>query len=92
MPRNLREQLAEIKWNIIASKQDRTCVPTRYDPTSKKKLFIAIRRESALCVEVEYCFVNDRKMGLSPSGFTIGKSPLTMRKMFFVVSTTKFST
>jgi hypothetical protein len=66
-------------------------VPTRYDPTSKKRLFIAIHHESALRVEVEYCFVNDRKMGLPPNGFTIGKSALTIRKIFFPASTTTSS-
>jgi hypothetical protein len=72
-------------------KNARTWVPIKYDPTSKKKLFIAIRRESPLRLDVEYFLVNDRKMGLPPSGFTIGMIAVTKRKMFFAVSITTFS-
>jgi len=71
-------------------KNARTCVPIRYDPTSRKKLFMAIRCDSALRACDEYSFVSERKMGLPPSGSTIGNSALTMRKTLFAASTTVF--
>jgi hypothetical protein len=38
--------------------------------------------------EGEYSLVSERKMGLPPNGFTIGKSTLRMKTMLFAVSTT----
>jgi hypothetical protein len=46
------------------------CVPMKYDPTSKKKLFIAIRKDSALRVLGEYSLVIVRKIGLPPRCFS----------------------
>jgi hypothetical protein len=60
----------------------------KYDPTSKKKLFIAIRKDSALRVLGEYSLVIARKIGLPPSGSTMGNSALRIRKIFFAASTT----
>jgi len=69
-------------------KKERTCVPTKYDPTSKRKLFIAIRKDSALRVLGEYSLVMARKIGLPPSGSTMGNNALRIRKRFFAASTT----
>ena len=44
-------------------KKARMWVPIRYEPNSRKKLFIAIRRESDLRPKVEYSLVNDKKIG-----------------------------
>src|ERR1700676_1686272 len=69
-------------------KKERTCVPTKYDPTSRRKLFIAIRKDSALRVLSEYSLVIARKIGLPPSGSTMGNSALIIRKIFFAASNT----
>jgi hypothetical protein len=45
-------------------KKERMCVPMKYDPTSKKKPFIATRKDSALRVLGEYSLVIARKIGL----------------------------
>ena len=66
------------------------CVPMKYDPTSKKKLFTAIRKDSALRVVGEYSLVIARKIGLPPSGSTIGNSALRIRKRLFAASTKMF--
>jgi hypothetical protein len=71
-------------------KKKRMWVPMKYDPTSKKKLFIAIRQNSSLRVLGEHSLVITRKMGLPPSGSTIGNSALKKRKRFFAVSTMTF--
>jgi hypothetical protein len=60
----------------------------KYDPTSKRKLFIAIRKDSALRVLGKYSLVMARKIGLPPSGSTMGYNALRIRKRFFVASTT----
>jgi hypothetical protein len=62
----------------------------KYDPTSKKKLFIAIRKDSALRVLGEYSLVIARKIGLPPSGSTIGNSALRIRNRLFAASTKMF--
>ena len=54
-------------------KNARMCVPIRYEPTSRKKLLIAICRESALRACGRYSLVNDKKIGLPPSGSTMEK-------------------
>src|SRR2546422_193621 len=64
-------------------KKERMCVPMKYEPTSRKKLFIAIRQDSALRMLGEYSLVIARKMGLPPSGSTIGNSALRIRKRLF---------
>src|ERR1700688_2176143 len=71
-------------------KKERTCTPTKYDPTSKKKLFIAIRKESALRVIGEYSLVIARKIGLPPNGSTMGNSALRIRNRFFAASIMAF--
>ena len=60
----------------------------KYDPTSRKKLFIAMRQDRALRVAGEYSLVMLRKMGLPPSGSTIGNSALRIRNRLFAASTT----
>jgi hypothetical protein len=60
----------------------------KYDPTSKKKLFVAIRQESAFLVPAEYSLVIARKIGLPPNGSTMGNSALRMRNRLFPASTT----
>jgi hypothetical protein len=55
----------------------------KYDPTSRKKLFIAIRQDSSLRVLGEYCPVIARKIGLPPSGSTIGNSAVRNRSRLF---------
>src|SRR5579864_2851899 len=62
----------------------------RYDPTSRKKLFIAIRHDSALLAPEEYSLVRARKIGLPPSGSTIGNSALRIRNRFFPTSAISF--
>jgi hypothetical protein len=62
----------------------------KYDPASKKKLFIAIRKDSALRVLGEYPLVITRKIGLPPNGSTIGKSALRIRNRVLPASTTAF--
>jgi hypothetical protein len=69
-------------------KKERTRVPTKYDSTSRRKLFIAIRKDSAFRVLGEYSLVMARKFGLPPSGSTMGNSALRIRKRFFAASTT----
>jgi hypothetical protein len=69
-------------------KKESTCVPMKYDPTSKRKLFIAIRKDSALRVLGEYSLVMTRKIGLPPNGSTIGNSALRIRNRLFAASTT----
>src|SRR5271157_280448 len=71
-------------------KNARMCVPMKYDPTSKKKLFIAIRRASCLRVLGEYSLVIARKIGLPPSGSTIGNSAVRNRNRLFAASTMTF--
>src|SRR2546427_12680375 len=71
-------------------KKERMCVPMKYDPTGRKKLFIAIRQDSALRMLGEYSLVIARKMGLPPSGSTIGNSALRIRKRLFAASTMMF--
>ena len=66
------------------------CVPMKYDPTSKKKLFIAIRKDRALRVLGEYSLVIARKIGLPPSGSTIGNSALRIKNRLFAASTNIF--
>src|SRR6202795_1163111 len=73
-------------------KKERTCVPPKIDPTSRRKLFIAIRKDSALRVLGEYSLVIARKIGLPPSGSTMGNSALRIRKRFFAASTTTLFT
>jgi hypothetical protein len=62
----------------------------KYDPTNKKKLFIAIRKDSALRVLREYSLVITRKIGLPPKGSTIGNSALRIRNRLLAASTTTF--
>ena len=62
----------------------------KYDPTSKKKLFIAIRQDSALRVLREYSLVIARKIGLPPSGSTMGNKALRIRNRLFTASTKMF--
>jgi hypothetical protein len=62
------------------------CVPIRYEPTSRKKLLIAICRESVLRAAGRYSLVNERKIGLPPSGSTMGNRALTKRMMLRTVS------
>jgi hypothetical protein len=62
----------------------------KYDPTNKKKLFIAIRKDSALRVLGEYSLVMARKIGLPPSGSTIGNSALRIRNRLFAASSKIF--
>jgi hypothetical protein len=71
-------------------KKDRMSVPMKYDPTSKKKLFTAIRKDSALRVVGEYSLVIARKIGLPPSGSTIGNRALRIRNRLFAASTKMF--
>jgi hypothetical protein len=66
------------------------CVPTKYDPTSKKKLFIAIRKDSALRVFGEYSRVIARKIGLPPSGSTMGNNALRISSRFLTASIMTF--
>ena len=68
-------------------KKERMCVPMKYEPTSKRKLLIAIRKDSALRVLGEYSLVMARKIGLPPSGSTIGNSALRIRNRLFAAST-----
>ena len=58
----------------------------KYDPTGKKKLFIAIRKDSALRILGEYSLVIARKIGLPPNGSTIGNSALKIRNGLFAAS------
>jgi hypothetical protein len=58
--------------------------------SSKKKLFIAIRKDNALRVLGEYSLVIARKIGLPPSGSTIGNSALRIRNRLFAASTKMF--
>src|ERR1700676_5566753 len=69
-------------------KKERTCVPTKYDPASRKKLFIAIRKDSALRMLGEYSPVIARKIGLPPNGSTMGNSALRIKNRLFAASTT----
>lgn len=62
-------------------------VPVKYDPASKKKLFLAISKGSALRVLGAYSLVIVRKIGLPPSGSTIGNSALRIRNRLFAAST-----
>jgi hypothetical protein len=62
----------------------------KYEPTSKKKLFIAIRKDSALRVLGEYSLVIVRKIGLPPRGSTIGNKALRIRNRLFAASTKIF--
>src|SRR6266851_9731492 len=63
-----------------------TYVPTKYDPTSRAKLFMAIRHDNAFRASGAYSPVNARKKGLPPSGSTMGKSALRTRSKLFAAS------
>jgi hypothetical protein len=65
-------------------------VPMKYDPTSRKKLSIAIRQDSSLRVLGEYSLVMARKIGLPPSGSTIGNNAVRNRNRLFAASTIIF--
>ncbi len=71
-------------------KKERMCVPMKYDPTSRKKLLIAIRKDRALRVLGEYSLVIARKIGLPPSGSTMGNKALRIRNRLFAASTKMF--
>jgi hypothetical protein len=73
---------------IEIPKKARTWVPIRYDPTSKKKLFLAIRKASAFRVSWEYSAVNEKKTGLPPNGFTMGNRALRTRSRLLAASST----
>src|SRR6266849_5941792 len=66
------------------------CDPMRYDPTSRKRLLIAIRRDTAFLALDEYSLVSARKIGLPPSGSTMGNSALRIRNRFFPTSAISF--
>src|ERR1700676_135161 len=67
-------------------KKARMYVPIKYDPTSKKKLFMAMRHDNSFRASGAYCLVSARKKGLPPSGSTIGKSALKTRNRLFAAS------
>src|SRR5690349_23722854 len=50
----------------------------KYDPTSRKKQFMATRLASAILADGAYSPVRARKIGLPPSGFTIGNNALSI--------------
>jgi hypothetical protein len=66
-------------------------VPVKYDPASKKKLFLAISKGSALRVLGAYSLVIVRKIGLPPSGSTIGNSALRIRNRLLPLQPRYFS-
>src|ERR1035441_1586669 len=67
-------------------KKERMCVPIKYEPIRRKKQFTAIRQDSARRVLDEYSLVIARKMGLPPSGSTMGNSALRTRNKLFAAS------
>src|SRR5580704_8238582 len=67
-------------------KNARMYVPTKYDPTSRAKLFMAIRHDNAFRASGAYSPVSARKKGLPPSGSTMGKSALRTRSKLFAAS------
>src|ERR1700722_10409344 len=69
-------------------KKERMCAPIKYDPTSRRKLFVAIRNDSARRVGGEYSLVIARKIGLPPSGSTMGNRALRKKNRFFAASVT----
>src|SRR2546428_12819532 len=71
-------------------KKFRMCVPIKKDATSKKKLFTATWRAKARRAAAGEWRVNERKMGLPPSGFTMGKSALRISKMLLPASSNEF--
>src|SRR5258708_28283540 len=71
-------------------KKERMWVPMKYDPTSRKKLLIAMRQDSALRILGEYSLVIARKIGLPPSGSTIGNSALRISSRLFAASSMTF--
>jgi hypothetical protein len=71
-------------------KKERMCVPIKYEPIRRKKEFTAIRQDSARRVLDEYSLVIARKMGLPPSGSTMGNSALRTRNKLFAASAMTF--
>lgn len=67
-------------------KKFRMCVPTMKEAISKIKLFTATWRARARRAALGYSLVSARKTGLPPSGFTMGKSALSMSNRFLAVS------
>jgi hypothetical protein len=68
-------------------KNARMCVPTNMDPVSSQKLLSAILRERMVRASLEYPDVRLKKMGLFPSGFTIGKSAEKTRRQLLTSAT-----
>jgi hypothetical protein len=62
----------------------------KYDPTRRKKQFIAVRNDSARRVLDEYSLAIAGKMGLPPSGFTVGNTALRTRNKLFAASARTF--
>jgi hypothetical protein len=59
--------------------------PNKYDPTSRAKLFMAIRHDNAFRASDAYSPVSARKR-LPPSGSTMGKSAFRTRSKLFAAS------
>src|SRR5271170_2848939 len=58
----------------------------KYDPSSRNRLFVAIRHDNALRAPGVYSRVIARKTGLPPSGSTMGKSALRKMKRVLAAS------
>ena len=75
---------------IEIPKKESISEPIKYDPSSRKKLFSAMRNDSAFLVLDEYSRVSARNMGAPPSGSTIGNRALRTTNRIFTASATRF--
>jgi hypothetical protein len=71
-------------------KKARMSVPMKYDPTSKKKLFLAILQDNSLRALGVCSLVIAMKTGLPPSGSMIGNSAVKKRNKLFAASAKTF--
>src|SRR5208282_2171326 len=72
-------------------KNDRMCVPTSSEAISSRKLFSDTRRASDPRCPPEYSLVRLRKIGVPPSGFTIGNNALKISTVLFTTSSTSLT-